>query len=67
MTGMGAFKPCALPQRIADYFVRNPNEELSHDDACIKFNCTKRGLSAALVRLRARGSVESVRVIRGRK
>ena len=60
----GNLKPEFLPARIVEFFERNPNEELTHDDACVKFGCDMKQLTNALIRLHSLKRVESVRLVR---
>lgn len=55
--------------RIREFFARNPDEELTYEQARAKFDCRQRDLTTALWMLKGRGEVEVevVRVIRAKK
>lgn len=53
-----------LPQRIVDFFAENPDEELTMNDAMVKFDCTSRQLHETLIRLRSVGVIETPKLIR---
>lgn len=64
MSAMHSVHPEGLPGRIKAFFERSPTEELTIEDAMVKFDCDAQQLSDALARLRAVKAVEVVRVIR---
>lgn len=62
-TGQGALAG------LRDFFAANPDEELTYEQARVKFGCMQRDLTTALGTLKARGEVEVevVRVIRAKR
>ena len=36
----GSFRPDSLQNRIRQFFLANPDEELTYLDLCVKFSCT---------------------------
>lgn len=52
---------------LRKFFAENPDEELTHEQALAKLDCTQRDLYTALWTLKCRGEVEVVRVIRAKK
>jgi len=48
----------ALHTRIREFFLRNPEEELTFADAKLKFSCKDANLSMAVKKLRADGTLE---------
>lgn len=64
MSAMHSVHPEGLPGRIKAFFERSPTEELTIEDARVKFDCDAQQLSDALAKLRAVKAVEVVRVIR---
>ncbi len=61
---VGKLMPVGLPARIDGYFEANEGEELTHEDACTKFGCTKKQLTNALIRLRSLKRVEALHIVR---
>jgi len=53
-----------LAARIEAYFERNADEYLTEEDARHKFGATHEQMLVALKRLRALGTVETVKVLR---
>lgn len=67
MSGIQTLHPNYLPYRLAEFFENNPDEELTYEDARIKFGCTQQQLTFALARCRSAGkNVEAVHVIRAK-
>ena len=64
MTAMHALTPGGLPDKMARYFRDNPDEELTFDDAKVKFDCTEKQLQNTLARLRAVRVIETPKIIR---
>lgn len=64
MIPMETLMPGGLPARMARYFRDNPDEELTFDDAKVKFDCTEKQLANTLVRLRAVRVIETPKIIR---
>lgn len=54
----------SLAERIAAFFAANPDEELTHEDLAIKFDAAQFAVGYALAKLRARGLLESVHIVR---
>lgn len=67
----GNFVPGSLQNRIRQFFLANPDEELTYVDMCIKFECTAdqaRGAVRELMRREGeRCAVESIHIVRGKK
>jgi len=36
-----SYRPNALKHRLINFFVDNPDEELTVEDICVKFDCTE--------------------------
>lgn len=66
MSALHSVHPLSLAGRIKAFFDNNPDEELTIEQARIKFDCEAQQLSDALARLRAVKAIEVVRIIRGR-
>ena len=56
-----------VPERIAQYFADNPDEELTMEDARLIFDLKKVSLHETLCRLRALGIVETVHLVRAKR
>ena len=60
----------SLQNRIRQFFLANPDEELTYVDICIKFGCRQdaaRGAVRELIRRDGDSSpVESIHIVRGR-
>lgn len=67
MSGDGKLVPGSNTHRIAEFFARNPEEELSTEDARVKFDLNADQLRNALRTLRAHGLVESFHMIRAKR
>ena len=61
---LGCVTRGGLPERIAQYFAVNRDEELLYEDALVKFDCTPKQLLTTLARLRAIGAIETPKIIR---
>lgn len=57
-------KQASKMRMIADFFLKNPGEYLTHEDVQAKFDVPAATAKIALKRLYAEGLLESVRVIR---
>ena len=66
-TKLGAITSGGLPDRIAQYFSVNRDEELLYEDALVKFCCTPKQLLTTLARLRSIGAIETPKIIRAAK
>ena len=64
MSRNGSHHINAAPARIARYFAENPDEELTVEQAVIKFGVTGRAVTAAVYRAVQRDELEYVHVIR---
>lgn len=53
-----------LRRRIEEFFLANPDEELSKSDMVAKFDCNMRTLEIHLSNMRDEGLLESVHVYR---
>jgi hypothetical protein len=49
---------------LADYFDANPGEELTYEDALLKFGMTYRACVVAVQRMVAHGELETPKIIR---
>lgn len=56
--------PSSLVRRMEEFFANNPDEELSYDDAKVKFGGKAPALRMAVMKLKAEGKIECFRVIR---
>lgn len=56
-----------MPERIAQFFADNPDEELTYEDARAKWGLTKAQLHETLTRLRSLQCVETVQLIRAKR
>ena len=65
------YSPDSLQNRIRQFFLANPDEELTYPDLCIKFGCTLEQAHGAIRELTKRDGdrcpVDSVRLLRGKK
>ena len=64
---LGCVTKGGLPERIAQYFSINRDEELLYEDALVKFGCTPKQLLTTLARLRSLGVIETPKIIRAAK
>lgn len=60
MTKMGQ----GMETKLRKFFDKNPDAQLTYDEARRKFGCTSRQLTIGLYLLRASGAVTTPRVIR---
>jgi hypothetical protein len=56
--------PSLLQQRLDEFFAANPDEELLYSDVRRKFDCTQKQAENAIQRLKAKGSIECVHLVR---
>lgn len=54
----------SLAGRLMRFYAENPHEELTFADIATKFGCTQRNALTTVQRLKAKGLVESVHVVR---
>lgn len=57
----------AARHRIAEFFRNNPHEELTQQDVCAKFSCSRDTVQNAMNDLLVSGEVERVIVYRGKE
>lgn len=57
-------RPDGLASRVLAYFERNPDEELTIEQAAVKFDAPVPTVRNALRYLRELGKIENVRVVR---
>lgn len=75
--GRGCFKPLgsftegSLQNRIRQFFLANPDEELTYTDLCVKFDCTHaQARNAVREMVKSDGdscTVQTMHLVRGRK
>ena len=58
------FTSDSLENRIRQFFVNNPSEELTYQDMALKFDCTPNSARNAVGELRKAGMLESLHVVR---
>ena len=63
----GAILRNGLRWRIKQFFDDNPDEQLTHADALVKFGGGKKTLNEAISRLKSVGVVETIHVIRAKR
>lgn len=67
----GSFRPDSLQNRIRQFFLANPDEELTYLDLCVKFSCTLEQAHGAVRELVKRDGdrspVTTVHLVRGQK
>lgn len=54
----------AFPDKLLEFFVNNPDEELTYDDIAAKFDVNRHQAMNAVNRLHQAGKLESVHVVR---
>ncbi len=60
------FSSDSLENRIRQFFLNNPDEELSYMDMATKFDCSRDSARNAVAELRKAGMLESLHVVRMR-
>jgi hypothetical protein len=64
---LGSIKPGSISDRFSRYFAENPDEELTLDDAALKFGIGNRKvLCQAILKLKRKGLIDVCYVIRRR-
>jgi hypothetical protein len=61
-----SYRPNAVQNRIIAFFEANPDEELTVDDMCVKFDCTEMQVRTALTHINERTPMrlQIVRVVK---
>ena len=67
----GTFHAGSLQNRVRQFFLANPDEELTYPDMCVKFDCTLEQAHGAVRELVKRDGdkapVTTVHLVRGKK
>ena len=58
------FTSDSLENRIRQFFLNNPDEELSYIDMAVKFGCSRDSARNAVAELRKGGLLESLHIVR---